>query len=176
MMRDVGHLSCCISHLRSQVVSSKQPKLGILQELSFSRISESTTGYTFTPVWDILLPLTQTPDRRDHRLLVSLPKDTLCLRKQTQCHEVDCKSLTCVHCCCSRSLKCVYSTRTGMRLRSTCLEFYPITKSLVTSKLGKHMVICHLHQSDNLLLINYLHTDIYFKSCMYLYWRSLLYT
>ena len=26
-------------------------------ELSFSRISESTTGYTFTLVWDILLPL-----------------------------------------------------------------------------------------------------------------------
>ena len=27
------------------------------------------------PVWDLLLPLAQTPDRRDHRLLVSLPKD-----------------------------------------------------------------------------------------------------
>ena len=27
-------------------------------------------------VWDILLPLAQTPDRRDHRLLVSIPKDT----------------------------------------------------------------------------------------------------
>ena len=33
---------------RSQAVSSKQPKLGLTQELS-SRISESTTGYTFTP-------------------------------------------------------------------------------------------------------------------------------
>ena len=33
----------------SQVVFSKQPKLGLTQELSFSRISESTTGYTFTP-------------------------------------------------------------------------------------------------------------------------------
>ena len=31
------------------VVSFKQPKLGLTQELSFSRISESTTGYTFTP-------------------------------------------------------------------------------------------------------------------------------
>ena len=35
--------------LRSRVVSSKQPKLGLTQELSFSRITESTTGYTFTP-------------------------------------------------------------------------------------------------------------------------------
>ena len=33
----------------SQVVTSKQPKLGLTQELFFSRISESTTGYTFTP-------------------------------------------------------------------------------------------------------------------------------
>ena len=35
--------------LRSQVVSSKQYKLGLTQELFFSRIGESTTGYTFTP-------------------------------------------------------------------------------------------------------------------------------
>ena len=28
------------------------------------------------PVWDILLPLAYTPDRRDQRLLVSLPKGT----------------------------------------------------------------------------------------------------
>ena len=35
-----------ISGLTSQVVSSKQPKLGSMQELS--RIRESTTGYTFT--------------------------------------------------------------------------------------------------------------------------------
>ena len=28
------------------------------------------------PVWDLLLPLAQTPDRRDQRLLVSHPKDT----------------------------------------------------------------------------------------------------
>ena len=31
------------------MVFSKQPKLGLTQELSFSRISESTTRYTFTP-------------------------------------------------------------------------------------------------------------------------------
>ena len=31
-----------------QVAFSKQPKLGLTHELS-SRISESTTGYTFTP-------------------------------------------------------------------------------------------------------------------------------
>ena len=35
--------------LRSQMVTSKQPKLGLTLELFFSRISESTTGYTFTP-------------------------------------------------------------------------------------------------------------------------------
>ena len=28
----------------------------------------------------------------------------------------------------------------------------------------------------NLLFINYLHSDIHYKSCMYTYWRSLLYT
>ena len=36
-----------ISILLSHVVSSKQPKLGLTQE--FSRISESITGYQFTP-------------------------------------------------------------------------------------------------------------------------------
>ena len=35
--------------LRFQVITSKQPKLGLTQELFFSRICESTTGYTFTP-------------------------------------------------------------------------------------------------------------------------------
>ena len=48
----------CIKQLSSLVVTSKQPKLGLTQELSFSRISESTTGYTFTPcVGNFLLPL-----------------------------------------------------------------------------------------------------------------------
>ena len=28
------------------------------------------------PMWDILLPLTKTPDRRDQRVLMYLPKDT----------------------------------------------------------------------------------------------------
>ena len=28
------------------------------------------------PVWDLLLPLAKTPDRRDQRLIVSHPKDT----------------------------------------------------------------------------------------------------
>ena len=59
----------------SQVVPSKQPKLGLMQELSFSRISESQVTH-LPPVWDLLLPLAQTPDRQDHRLLVSLVKDT----------------------------------------------------------------------------------------------------
>ena len=31
------------------MITSKQPKLGLTQELFFSRICESTTGYTFTP-------------------------------------------------------------------------------------------------------------------------------
>ena len=42
-------LTVIFMNLRSRVVSSKQPKLGLTQGLSFSRISESTTGYTFTP-------------------------------------------------------------------------------------------------------------------------------
>ena len=38
-------------HLRSQVVSSKHPKLGLTQELFFCILfSESSTGYTFTPL------------------------------------------------------------------------------------------------------------------------------
>ena len=45
----VSYLNGCILILRSWVVSSKQPKLGLTQEFSFSRISESTTGHTFTP-------------------------------------------------------------------------------------------------------------------------------
>ena len=38
-----------LAYVRSQVVSSKQPKLVLTQELSFSRISVSTTVYIFTP-------------------------------------------------------------------------------------------------------------------------------
>ena len=37
-------------------------------------------------------------------------------------------------------------------------------------------LLCRLHQSDNILFINYLHTDIHFKSHLYSYWRSLLYS
>ena len=36
-------------------------------------------------------------------------------------------------------------------------------------------LLYRLHQSDN-LFINYLTTDNHYKSCMYTYWRSLLYT
>ena len=31
------------------MITSKQPKLGLMQELFFCRMCESTTGYTFTP-------------------------------------------------------------------------------------------------------------------------------
>ena len=34
---------------RSYVITSKHPKLGLTQELFFSRMCVSTTGYTFTP-------------------------------------------------------------------------------------------------------------------------------
>jgi len=43
--------------LRPQIFSSIQPKLELKQDLFFSRISESTIGYTFSLVWDLLLPL-----------------------------------------------------------------------------------------------------------------------
>ena len=46
-------------------------------ELSFSRISESTTGYTCTPcVGSVTSPGIDTTHTRDHQLLVSLLKDT----------------------------------------------------------------------------------------------------
>ena len=62
-----------VSSLSSQVVSSKQSRVGLMQELSFL---ELLSPLQVTHVWDIFLPLAQTPHRRDHRLLVSLPKDT----------------------------------------------------------------------------------------------------
>ena len=65
--------------LRSPVVSFKQPKPGLTQELSFFRISEYTTRYTFTTtVGSFTSPGRRgsKPDRRDHWLLVSLPNDT----------------------------------------------------------------------------------------------------
>ena len=53
----------------------EQPIFGLTQEwfreLSFSRLECGVHD-----VWDILLPLAWTPDRRDQRLLVSHPKDT----------------------------------------------------------------------------------------------------
>ena len=49
---------------------------GVCSRVSFSTVSESMTGFLHFPAWNLLLPLTWTPDRRDQRLLVSLPKDT----------------------------------------------------------------------------------------------------
>ena len=63
--------------LRSAPLCSLRYWTGALcRAFKVQREFESTTGFTFTPspVWDLLLP--QTPDRRDHWLLVSLPKDT----------------------------------------------------------------------------------------------------
>ena len=37
-------------------------------------------------------------------------------------------------------------------------------------------LLCRIQQLDSVLFIHYLHTDIHYKSCMYTYWRSLLYT
>ena len=43
--------------------TSKQPKLGLTQELSFSLELVSPLQVThLTPVWDLLLPLAHTPD------------------------------------------------------------------------------------------------------------------
>ena len=66
-------LSCQVS----QVISSKQPKHGLTQELSFSRIGVSTTGYTFTPCVGHFTSLAYTSDRRDHRLLVCCERNCL---------------------------------------------------------------------------------------------------
>ena len=44
---------------------------------SLEWVVESTTvTHSSADWWDLLLPLAQTPDRRDRRLLVSPPKDT----------------------------------------------------------------------------------------------------
>ena len=42
---------------------------------SSMRRTESTIGFFHFPVWDLLLPLAYTPDRRDQQLLMSLLKD-----------------------------------------------------------------------------------------------------
>ena len=47
-----------------------------MKELSFSRISESTTGYTFTSCVGSFTSTGIVTRQKDHRLLVSLPKDT----------------------------------------------------------------------------------------------------
>ena len=64
-------------------VYSKQAIFGLtrewLRELSFSRLEcgvHDKGTVCLSSVWDILLPLTYTPDRRDRRLLVSPPKYT----------------------------------------------------------------------------------------------------
>ena len=58
------------------MITSKQPKLGLTQEL-FSRICESTTGYTFTPcVGSFTSPGIETRQKGPPAFLMSLPKDT----------------------------------------------------------------------------------------------------
>ena len=53
--------------------------------------------------------------------------------------------------------------------RNASLSFNERIRSSIFS------LLCRLHQSDNILFINYLHADIHFNSSMYSYWRSLLY-
>ena len=61
------------------MVSFKQPKLGLRQELSFSKISEFTTGYTFTPcVGSFTSPGIDTRQKGPPAFLVS------CLFRKTQ--------------------------------------------------------------------------------------------
>ena len=58
------------------MITSKQPKLGLTQELFFSRICESTVGYTFTPcVGSFTSPGIETRQKGPPAFLVSLPKD-----------------------------------------------------------------------------------------------------
>ena len=39
-------------------------------------VESTTVTHSSADWWDLLLPLAETPDRRDQRLLVSHPKDT----------------------------------------------------------------------------------------------------
>ena len=66
----------CLATPLSQVVSSEQPKLGLMQELSFSTISESTTGYTFTPCGIFYFPW--------HRHQIEGTTGFKCLFRKTQ--------------------------------------------------------------------------------------------
>ena len=83
LLQDAGSIYCVkqnrrmlwttsLSYLRSQVITSKQPKLGLTQELFFSRICESTTGYTFTPcVGSFTFPDIDTRQKRPSAVSVS---------------------------------------------------------------------------------------------------------
>ena len=55
-----------VTRVLSSLVFQSCPSLELVSPLQVTHLP---------PVWDLLLPLAS-PDRRDHRLLVSLPKDT----------------------------------------------------------------------------------------------------
>ena len=58
------------------MITSKQPKLGLTQELFFCRICESTTGYTFTPCVGSFTSPGIDIRQKGPPALMSLPKDT----------------------------------------------------------------------------------------------------
>ena len=64
-----------ITIVRSQMVTSKQPKFGLTQEL-FSRIRESTIGYTLTHCVGSFISPGIDIRQNGPPALVSLPKDT----------------------------------------------------------------------------------------------------
>ena len=73
------------------------------------------------------------------------------------------------------------SLRILLNLASRCSASFVFATNYIKSfneriRSSIFSLLCRLHQSDNILFINYLHTDIHFKSHMYSYWRSLLYT
>ena len=72
-----------LSYVGDRYVYSKQPIFGLTQvwfrELFFSRLEcgvHDKLHISGADWWDLLLPLAQTPGKRDQRLLVSNPKNT----------------------------------------------------------------------------------------------------
>ena len=80
-----------------------------------------------------------------------------------------------------KSITVAYNNSLRILLNSWCSASFMFATNYIKSfnesiRSSIFSLLCRLHQSDNLLFINYLHTDIHYKSCMYTYWRLLLYT
>ena len=58
-----------VTRVLPSLVFKSCPSLELVSPLQVTHLGLS-------PLWELVLLMAQTPDKRDHRLLVSLPKDT----------------------------------------------------------------------------------------------------